>query len=491
MVAPLFLGCVAANLTSCDDDTAFIGSEIMPGGDNVSTSMANFIVKSRSFKVDSVVANTNDCFLGAIVDPETRAKTECGFLAQFHVMENYQLPDRKRMILDEAGLVVADSCDIRISFSEYYGDSLMTMKLHASELDTNKVMKEDEIYYTNFKPSDFIHESGLKTSLAYAIKDLTRPDSETNGSKYLRSVIVRLPASYGSYIMNKYYENPSYFKNSYQFIRHVCAGFYFNTVGSVGSMINVDVSTLNVYFRYHTKNVAGKDTIVDGMQRMAATEEVLQSTRVENKLPEEMLDAKNEYSYLKTPTGIFTEVTLPVGEVVAKEHYTDTINGAKLSFRKCNDRTDEVFKLTSPSDLLMVRKGVAKSFFEGKRLPEAKDSYLSTFNVNTNSYIFANLAPMMTVMKIERDKGAGVLASDSEEVRNEKYRKWEEINPDWNKVLLIPVKADYNIVTDIYGYTQKQLLQVRNEMGLHSVRLEGGASDDLTMTVIYSRFEKR
>ena len=487
IVAPLAMG-MAVNLMSCDDDTAFIGSEIMPGGDNVSTSMAEFKVHSRSFKVDSVMANTNDCFLGSIVDPETRSKTDCGFLAQFHVMDNYQFPDRSRMIQNADGNL-ADSCDIRISFNRYYGDSLSTMKLHVAELDTNKVMEENASYYTNFDPSDFINTNGLKTSLAYAIKDLTRPDAETNGSKYLRSVIVRLPKEYGSYIINKYYENPTFFKNSYQFIRHVCAGFYFNTVGSVGSMINVEVSTLNVYFRYQTK-IGGKDTIVDGMQRMGATEEVIQSTRVENKLAEGMLDETNPFTYLKTPTGIFTEVTLPVGEVVAQEHYTDTINGAKISFRKHNAVDDTKFRLNPPADLLMVRKAIADEFFEKRRLPEVKDSYLSTYNSLTNSYIYPNIAPMLTAMKIERDKGAGILPGDNEDQRNAKYSVWEEQHPDWNKVLLIPVKADYNVVTDVYGYTTKKLLQVRNEMGLNSVKLEGGTSDNLKMTVIYSRFEK-
>ena len=487
IVVPLALG-MAVNLMSCDDDTAFIGSEIMPGGDNVSTSMAEFNVLSRSFQVDSVTANTNDCFLGSVVDPETRAKTECGFLAQFHVMDNYQFPDESRLIKDEKGNL-ADSCDIRISFSSYYGDSLATMKLHVAELDTNKVMEENSTYYTNFNPSDFINEQGVKTSLAYSIKDLTRPDAETNGGQYLRSVIVRLPKDYGTYIIKKYYENPSFFKNSFQFIRHVCAGFYFNTVGSVGSMINAEVSTLNVYFRYRTK-IGDKDTIVDGMQRMGATEEVIQSTRVENRLSEDMLDQTNPFTYLKTPTGIFTEVTLPVGEVVAKEHYTDTINGAKINFRKHNSTEDVKFKLNPPSDVLMVRKTVAAEFFEKKRLPEVKDSYLTSYNGMTNSYMFPNISQMLTAMKLERDHGAGVLPGDDEAARNAKYSVWEKQNPDWNKVLLIPVKADYNVVTDMYGYTTKKLLQVRNEMGLNSVKLEGGTSDNLKMTVIYSRFEK-
>ena len=45
--------------------------------------------------------------------------------------------------------------------------------------------------------------------------------------------------------------------------------------------------------------------------------------------------------------------------------------------------------------------------------------------------------------------------------------------------------------TDSYGYVTKTLLQVRHSMGLNSIRLEGGNSASLKMSVIYSRFSKK
>ena len=133
---------------SCEENTAFIGADVMPGHDDISTSQAVFTVNSRSFKVDSVLANTNKCLLGCIVDPESRAKTKAGFLAQFHMMENFKFPDRQNMLKDSEGRVIADSCIIRIFFDDYYGDSLNTMKLFVHELDTNKVLKENFLYYS-------------------------------------------------------------------------------------------------------------------------------------------------------------------------------------------------------------------------------------------------------------------------------------------------------------------------------------------------------
>ena len=45
--------------------------------------------------------------------------------------------------------IVADSVDIRLYVSNYYGDSLNSMKLGVYELDTANVMKENMIYYSN------------------------------------------------------------------------------------------------------------------------------------------------------------------------------------------------------------------------------------------------------------------------------------------------------------------------------------------------------
>ena len=82
-------------------------------------------------------------------------------------------------------------------------------------------------------------------------------------------------------------------------------------------------------------------------------------------------------------------------------------------------------------------------------------------------------------------------ASDDESARQQKYAQWEAKaeNADWNKVYIIPVNATYSTTTS--GYQQvTTLVKIRHEMGLSSVKLSGGTSDDLKMQVIYSRFDK-
>ena len=472
-------------LTACDEDTAMIGSGIMPGKDHVETTDSVFQLTSRSIPVDSVRANTANSYLGCIVDPETQSKTTCSFLAQFHMTEDYRFPAKDRLQWDEQGNPMVDSCDIRLFFNQYYGDSLAVMKLHVQELDTARTLEENVAYYSNLDPEEFINPSNTNHfTFAYAVRDLARPGA-TNPS-----ILVRLPKEYGQFILKKYYENPDFFKNSYNFIHHVCPGFYFKTTGSVGSMVNTYISTLDVFFKYKTTTEAGTDTLVNGMHRMAATEEVIQSTSVENRIPEGMLDPTNEYTYIKSPTGIFTEVTLPVGDVVAGEHYNDTINSAQIVFRCFASEVAAGRLLSVPQNIIMVRKADMYKFFEKEKLPDSETSFIAVYDATNNAYSFSNIGQLLTILKNERDAGAGAVRTESEDVRNAKYAQWEAANPDWNKIVLIPVQADYTTTTSIYGTTTKTLQRVRNLMGMTSVKIEGGPNAAPQMSVVYSRFKQ-
>lgn len=462
----------------------------MPSSDGMTVQTSDFTVRSRTIRVDSVLATTNDCRLGRIVDPETHTLTTCNFLAQFHILDNISFPARENMIV-ENGVVQADSCDIRVYIRSYYGDSLNTMKIKVHELDTSRVMEESDLYYTSLDPERFLNTdpSAVQRTLTFSARDLAVADSLLNSSTYYQQIRVNLPKEYATYLLNMYYTHPEYFTDSYEFIHHVCPGFYFQTVGGVGTMVNVDISAINLYFRYHVTNAQGNDTIVDGMQRMGATAEVIQSTQVANEGLDELVNTADQgYTYLKTPAGLFTEVELPVSDIVAGEHYTDTINSASIAFVRRNNENQATYSLDVPSTLLMVRKADMFRFFEDGLVPDEITSYTASFSSSRNSYTFTNIARLISYLRSQRDMGAGVVPGDDETARNEKYAQWENANPDWNKVVLIPVQAVYTTTTNSYGMTVRELLRVNNEMGLTSTRLVGGDSGDITLSIVYSKF---
>ena len=91
-------------------------------------------------------------------------------------------------------------------------------------------------------------------------------------------------------------------------------------------------------------------------------------------------------------------------------------------------------------------------------------------------------------MKNELDANAGVTKEDDEATRTAKYEAWlENADPDWNKLMLIPVKADYTTTPSYYGQTINSLRRVRHELGLSSTKLEGGKDNPLNLEVIYTR----
>lgn len=479
-ILPLFLGLFA--FTSCDDDTVSVGSDVLPDMNKVTTSTATYAVNSRSVKADSVIAATNYCYLGSITDPETRATTECSFLAQYYLLQNTRPPEKDRIIMRD-GMPLCDTCQVRFSVSSSYGDKLAPMRLSVYELDTANVMDEGERYFTDIEPTDYLREGAQPlVTQTYTLSDLVASSSGSTSS-----FTVSLPPSYGSFILSKYYENPDFFKNSYHFLRHVFPGLYVQSAGGEGAMMGINSSDIVVQFKYRATTAAGRDTIYNGYLTIASTEEVIQNTRVSNDIPASMLASENDYTYVKSPAGVFTLVDIPVDDIVAGDHYTDTINSARIMFPCLASESQGSFSLNVPSTLLLVRKGQMYSFFEKSRTGDNRSSYISEYSSAFNAYVFSNIAPLVTAMKLERDLGAGVTKNDTEAQRKAKYAAWEAENPDWATVALVPVTPEF-LSSSSGTSTVRTVLRIRNELDLASVRLLGGPRGKLAIDVTYSRF---
>ncbi len=470
-----FAAALAAGAAACDDETGAIGGSVMPGEDEMEISQAVYSVASRSVKADSVLATTTVSLLGKITDPETNATTECDFLAQFHILESFSLPDEGLLVKDN-GVIEADSADIQLYISSFYGDSLNTMKLGVYELDTANVMKENVSYYSNFNPAKYLNTkpSAIKRELTFSVTDMALSDSIRYSSSTKR-IRVKLPKEYGTFLMRKYYGNPENFRNSYTFINHVCPGFYFRTLAGNGTMLDINLTALSVYFRYMYN-----DSVVSGVQRMAATEEVLQNTHIENRNIDALLNAR-DYTFVKTPACIYTEVTLPIDSIYGAGHMNDTINNAKISFARRNNDSQSKYSLPVPQQLLMLKSSELYSFFENGKVADNITSYVSSFSSGENAYTFSNISALVSNIYQARQSGAGVTAQDSEAARNGKLRNWEREHPGWNKVVLVPVVATYS--------STNTMTRVRNDLSLGSTRLVGGDSKDIKIHIVYSRFK--
>lgn len=163
----LLLG-AAALTTACNEDTSNLGADIMPEADKVITEQQTVKVLTKTVKTGAIAARTNNSYLGSIIDPVTHIRTTNGFVSQFFVPEVTLFPAREKMLTDESGNIVVDSCSMTFWHVNYFGDSLATMKVTAQEIDTEKTPNSNGTYYTNLSPEEWLKQGGEQQTASYS-----------------------------------------------------------------------------------------------------------------------------------------------------------------------------------------------------------------------------------------------------------------------------------------------------------------------------------
>lgn len=465
-------------IAGCDDNTSTMG--IPSKDEEVFPSYGTFLAYTHSEAMDSVLGNSTSSYLGSIDDPETGTRIRADFAAQFHTFENYSFPKFDLMFPDDGvkrttDSIRCDSVEVRLYFSNYYGAKNAPLKLEVYPLDKNNVLQEEEDYYTDTDLDQFVLPGSEPIATkVFTTEDYNLADAERNSATHADNVRIMLPDTVGSLIMRAYYDHPEYFKDSYTFIRKVCPGFLFKIRSGNGSMLSVDVSTLNIYFNFYDK--VKRDSTCSALARFAATPEVIQSTRFSNDDMQSLVE-EDGCTYLKTPAGIMTVAQLPINEIY-QNHETDSVSRAQLTFTRLNNTKPSTQSLGIPQSLLLVRKADATSFFKKRSVADSKTSYTTSYSSTYNTYTFNNICRLISLCR--KEKLAGMKAENLTE------QEWEQKHPDWNKVVLIPVSI--STATDTYGETHQ--VSVTHDMSMNSIRLQGGANTPIKMQVIYSRFKQ-
>jgi len=454
-------------LPSCDDTTDTIGSSLVDNADVVELSTDTFDITTRSVVADSVFARNTTVYLGKVRDPETQAYISSNFMSQFFCFENYYYPDLDS-VYTEAGKAIADSCEIRLYVDDFYGDSLTAMKLTAYEMATP--MSEGNKYYSNFDPlsEGLTRGDGLVKKMAYTLDNQVLLDTIREDDEYVRYIRIKLNDPYtdkngttynnfGSYLMQKYYEDPKNYKDFSTFVSNVAPGFYFTTSGGLGSMAYIKNTQLNVYFRE-----IYNDSVYNVTGSFPGTEEVLMTSNIQNdKEAIATLAADDNCTYLKTPAGIFTEITIPVESVMAG-HETDTISTAKIDLQRINTGTGGDYDLDVPQTLLLLPKSDMYAFFENSKLVNYRTSYLATYNSTYNKYTFNNISSLVKYMY-------------------ERHKKGDD-SADWNKAIVVPV-----VTTTTTIQSSTVISKIVHDMSLTNTKLVGGPNNPIKMSVIYSK----
>lgn len=508
-----------ALFSSCDDNTETLGT--IPAGDGFVISTDTFDISSRSIVADSVIANNSSGYLGRIRDPQTGTYITSNYLTAFHLLDSQEFVKEDSVTSrDENGEVIADSAFVRLYIDSAYGDTLEQMRLTLYELE--KPIEENVKYYSNFDPekAGYIRQDGLQVSKTYTLSDLKYSDSLRNQT-YGRFIMIPLNMpytdknnktynNYGTYLLRNIYGKPESIKNSYTFTHDICPGFYIKITNGIGAMAKIKLTQISFDFTdTETKKGHYAEHTIYG------TEEVLQLNQIINdKETIQQLADSTDFTYLKTPAGIFTEIELPVekifygetdatGKSIHPSHATDTLNAAKLTIPRINNDSQDSYNFSIPNRILMVEKSRMNSFFQEGDVADNVSSFITTYSSSTNSYTFTNISTLITLMRNKMRQGmAATISTDWErsgmtaDAYIESYRQahpawdektcadnWKTAHQDWNKIVLIPVETTYN--------SSNELTSVQHIMGLTSTKLVGGKTNThspIRMEVIFSKF---
>lgn len=478
----------ALTFAACDDTTEGIGGSITNKIDNINISNSAFNVTTKSIVAGAVLSRNNTGLIGKMKDPETGNYVKGDYMTQLSVLPTFSVDTLDYIKQANGGSIEADSCYLLVSYNASYGDTIAPMKVTAYEM--TKPMAEDQEYYSDydaFKAEEgWVSENNPHWSSNY---NLSNTSDVKNFKIYLNKKYEKdgkTYKNYGSYIMQTYAEHPEYFKTNFKFLHNVCPGFYIKNVGGTGNMAKIWNTELIFYWTRH-KTINKDSTAVSiGYNRFDGTEEVLQLNKIENDTENlKKLASKDQEkcTYLKSPAGIFTEVTLPIKDIM-KGHEKDTLNTATISFpRLNNENEDNPYNFATPSTILMVQKDSLQSFFEKSKLADSRTSYTASYSSTgtyKNAYTFQNIANLVSAMYKNKGKGE-----------------------NWNKVVLVPV----NVITTTQGYTTV-ISKINHDMSLASTRLIVGtddpdkdyttdektgkkvASGPIRIKVIYSKFKE-
>ena len=458
----LYAGLLATLIYSCDDTTTGIGDSTIAAGDSISAGAVIYNVHTRSILADSVYARTSTAYLGKYTDPQF-GEFSADFIAQFNCTDNFEFPETVQEIT---------SIKMRMFYDNYFGDSSNAMRMQIDTLD--KVIPEKELstFYTSVEPAQYYNENSNPVARkAFAAKGASASDTTivnydsfgnpTSYSYYWQDV--KLPLTLGQHMFDKYKEDKNNYKNAEAFIKNVLKGFYVHCTHGDGTILYINDMQLHLNFKYLIESSSGKvDSLVNGSTIFAATKEVIQANHFQNSDRLKELVEEKDYTYLKTPAGIFTEVTLPIEEI-AEMHMRDTLNAASITFTRYNEKSESKYPMGIPQTLLMVRKCDMHKFFEKNETYDDQTSFIAQYvgsSETANTYSFPNISPLIT------------------QCINEKQASKNDA--DWNKVVLIPVKTE----TDSNG----SIIGLKSNLDMESACLVGGEKNPIKMQILYTTF---
>jgi len=379
---------------ACDDSIGRVGLGMQPEGDKISVFDTTMIVEARTIEVDSIYAKSSNGLLGNFYDP-TYGNIKSSYICQFYPAIDF-------LYLDSIVNNKIDSVKLNIYYGTYLGDSLAPM-----EVTVYPVVKPlEKHYYTNADPAKYCDLNNPLAKFSYTARNLNVSDSVLKANGYYRYLSIPLPVKIGQDYLDKILNNEL---NNVEEFLDFFPGTYLTTTFGTGSLLAVDMTDVMLYYTLNRtlQDVNGNDSLTTRVASagFTVTKEVVQLNKFENKISDFLSEDSSDKVFLKSPAGVFTEVTIPIKEIV-KGIGKKKFSSVKLSF-KAYPRDDRNYLLTFPGlpndanrndasgydpKLLLIEPDSVTSFFEMKKVADGQTAYTTQFNSSNYSYDFNNIA---------------------------------------------------------------------------------------------------
>lgn len=476
---PLYLFIYILLLGSCTENTDTIGTTLTDTERTYSETAVTYPVTSKSVKSVNVFSRGRNGYLGQAKDLETDCYLTCNYMTQMRTIGKHQFPDVMSVNINPAKYdpsierwkqVEADSCWLELYILSSVGDSLTPMKVSVREM--SEPYEEGVTYYVDFDPEALnmirTGKGAVNSYMTYTTSNHVFSDAERAKTNFANYISIGLNDSiydkndptvkynnYGTYLMRKFYDPATHdnFLNQYKFTHSICPGFYIKHAGGIGNIATIYAARLVVAY----VGVVNEQPLYSAF---GGTEEVIQKSNLSQSDTElqDLID-NNTCTYIKSPAGIWTELELPVEEIM-NGHENDTLNTARIFIPRLNNEHMNDYAFKVPQTLLMIPTDSISDFFDNQKVANFRNTYLASYASKTNGYTFNNIS--ILISNLYRKKQAG------------------NVSANWNKVTLIPVETTYSTVSS----TASQVLtKVTHDMSMSSTRL---IKDGLKVSVIYS-----
>lgn len=444
---------IALLAVSCSEALDSIGFTIQPDKDRLSVAVDTLDLQANTIQVDSIFSKTQNPVLGEYIDP-IFGSIKSEYIGEFYFPEG-------------AGFIEGASIDsvrVQLSYVSMMGDSLAPMNLAVYEV--TKSLK-GLANYSHIDPREYADMSAPLGEQTFTGKNSTYRTETTSSGSSIRvyEINVKLPNALGERFLAEYQKddhgqlvNPDEFRKFFP-------GLYFTTTFGKSTILGVSLTSLLVHYQYNDENGSstGEDTIRTSAMRLNITPEVTQLNHIQNK-NDQLLQDNTEYTYIKSPAGVNTEITFPFSQPDMKDKLkSQALNLANLTVYAMPEADEETMvKLSPPNYLLLVNKDSLSGFFEKKNLIDYVTSFLSEFDSSTYSYRFGNISTMVNHYK---------------EINN-----GEEFDLYY---YLVPVEVTF--ATDQYGNTTSTPIAIYNQIWPSAVRLDK-RKENLKLDMIFSNF---